>query len=359
MKIARGIPHGRNGLAIVAVVIAILFATLFPAESSRPSAFSWTFALGRRGIGDAILNFFLFVPLGLAIAWKDRRAVTAAVCGVVLASLIELAQTVLPGRDPALSDIMLNGAGAFAGAFIARRRRTWAAPDARSSAILTASSLAVAAAIMTATGYLLSPRSGSATRATRQMALPESPSDGARDIRSLLTLNVRSSQEPVLVARSGNDLLLRYPSAGSAYGLDQPEYWESGFFDGAVSGRSGVVSMSRDRARWEISIDGARTTMGPTVGKGWAILAYPDAIGRRWGRSLSAAWLFAMCFPIGFWARGRGRIVAGAVIVMLLAFIPFGMGVLATPANEWSGGLVGFLLGAALREIVVVRSRRR
>lgn len=316
-----------NGLAIVAVLTAIFVVTLFPTGTGTPSPFFFGFSLGSRNLGDAILNFFLFLPLGLAIGWNGSPATRAGLWGLVVASVIELAQMVLPGRDPALSDILLNASGTLVGAVLARRRRAWVMPDGRITAVLAATSISLLAAVMVVTAFLLSP--------------------------------APSAEESVFIGRSGNDLLLRYPSRGGAYGFDQPEYWGSGFFESGVSGAPALASVSRDRARWEITIGSNRATIGPTVGRGWAVLAYPDAIGRRWGGVVSSVWLFAICLPAGFWARGRLRLPAALVVMLLLALIPAATGIGATSAIEWAGALLGFLAGVVLGEAGKRLSSRR
>ena len=348
MNIARGRRSHANTFAVVAIAIAILVVTLSSSGGAAPVPFSFSFDLGRRGVGDAILNFLLFVPLGIAIAWNGRPVITAGLSGLVLASLVEIAQTVLPGRDPALSDIILNTAGAVAGAVVARRRRALLAPGATASSVLTAASLVTAASAMVGTAYVLSPIPGSPTRAERQLPLPASPGEGAADIRSLLRLEMPLASEPVFIARSGDDLLLRYPSRGSAFGFDQPEYWRTGAFEGKATGNPTSVSLRRQRSRWNITIGLDRTTLGPTVGQGWGALAYPDAIGRRWGGVVSGLWLFAVFLPVGFWARGRLRPIAGVISLFLLLAVPAITGLVASTPLEWAGAATGFFVGVVL-----------
>ncbi|HLA15043.1 MAG TPA: VanZ family protein [Gemmatimonadaceae bacterium] len=350
MKIAPRSTSLLNSAAIVAILAAILVVTLLPTGTAPPSPFSG-FAIGRRHVGDAILNFCLFVPLGVAIGWNGRATVFAGIFGLLAATLIELLQMIVPGRDPALSDILLNGAGTLAGAVIARRRQAWMRPSATALATLTAGSLSVATLMMAATAYLLFPVPGTPARGSRYLALPSSPGDAAADIRSLISIQLPFAPEPVLVARSGNDVLLRYPSRGSSYGFDQPEYWGVGAFDRRASGERMLVRVSREGARWDIAVGLERARLGPTVGQGWATLAYPDAIGRRWGALLNGLWLFALCFPAGFWARGALRIVSLVIIAALLAVLPAVTGIVSTGSNEWAGALMGFAGGVALAEL--------
>lgn len=350
MKIAPPSPSLLNRAAIAAVLAAILVVTLLPTGTAPPSPF-FIFAIGRRNMGDAILNFCLFLPLGIALGWNGRTALSAGIFGLLSATVIELLQMIVPGRDPALSDIVLNTAGTIAGAVISRRRHAWLRPSAITSATLTAAALCVAALTMAGTAYLLFPISGTPSRGSSYLPRPSSPSDAPGDVGSLISIQLPSAREPVFLARSGNDLLLRYPSRGASYGFDQPEYWGVGAFDRRASGERLLITVSREGARWDIAMGLDRTRLGPTVGRGWAALAYPDTIGRRWATPLNGLWLFALCLPAGFWARGAMRVVSLVVIVALLAVLPAVTGIVSTSLIEWAGGLLGFAAGVMLTEL--------
>jgi hypothetical protein len=279
-----------------------------------PLPFSFDIAVGRRWLADGILNLFLFVPLGLAVGWNSQSLKVPALFGLLLSIFLELTQIIVPGRDPALGDILFNSFGALLGGLIALRRRELLEPGGKTSAALAVSSIAVAGSLMIATAFLLSPV-------------------GGEDLHS--------------IGRNGNDLVLRYPSRASALGLDQPEYRLPGAIPGSAGANAMPVSVRRERAHWRISPGTARqATIGPTVGQGWALLAYPDAIGRRWSSIVNAMWMLALCLPIGFWARGRLRPTAAAVLVILIVLVPKLTGTSATGWLEWIGAAVGFTAGA-------------
>ena len=71
---------------------------------------------------NALLNFLCFLPLGALIAilsYVERPLLTAAaVCGM-LSLTVESLQIFIPGRFSTVSDLLLNTAGAAAGAFLA------------------------------------------------------------------------------------------------------------------------------------------------------------------------------------------------------------------------------------------------
>ena len=142
--------------------------------------------------------------------------------------------------------------------------------------------------------------------------------------------------------------MLEYQSRANAIGLDEPVYWLPDAFPDSSNADIGSVSVRRDGARWYVSVRGKRATLGPTVGEGWTLLAYPDAIAHRWGEALDAAWVFLLCVPIGFWARSRRALAAACAVVLVLFWLPDITGVVSTPLIEWIGAGLGFLAGASI-----------
>ncbi len=299
----------RTAMVLVALVIAAL--TLSPSRSAGPPPSFFCFGCSERWLADDILNLALFFPFGLCAAWNGRTALRATLLGLLLSTVLELAQTVVPGRDPALSDILFNTIGTACGAVAGARKRVWLRPSGREAAILAVLGTLAAVAVMTGTAVLLS------------------PSDGA-----------------AWLGRSGNDISLEYETRAGSSGLDQPEYWLRNQTPG-VNGVEGIV-VSRERQRWQVKIPGASAvTVGPTVGRGWTMLAYPNAAGRRWTPVLNALWMFMLCLPVGFWARGRLLVVSAVLLAVIVALIPEVTGIAATSGLEWVGAAAGFLAGVA------------
>jgi hypothetical protein len=299
-----------RALAVTAAVLIILLLTLLPSGSGPSLPFSFQLGGERRWLADGILNLCLFVPFGVALGWNSRSTWMVILCGFLLSTAIELSQIFVPGRDPALSDIVFNTLGTIVGALVARRPQVWLFPDNRTSWILTSVATVFAGTVMTATVLLLSPQ-GSA-----------------------------------VIARSGNDLLLQYPTRAGAVGLDEPEYWAHDAFQSGQNPDAAEPIAQRERNHWVLSIGSEkRVVVGPTVGQGWTLLAYPNAIGRKWGWLINGGWLFAVCLPIGFWARGRFRIVAVGLLVALMLLIPAITGSAPTAVDEWIGVFLGLVVG--------------
>ena len=309
------------------ILLGILAITLAPVANRPPLPFSFDVAAGRRWLADGILNLFLFVPVGLAVGWSSRSFTAPVLFGLLLSIFIELVQLIVPGRDPGIGDILFNALGATAGALLANRRSAWLRPDERTSASLAGWSIAVAASLMIATALLLSPVGG----------------------ENLLS-----------IGRTGDDLVLRYPSRASAVGLDQPEYR----LPAAIAGSSGThavpPSIRREKAHWRlITGTGGQAPIGPTVGQGWALLAYPDVIGRRSSAVVNALWMLAVCLPIGFWARGRLRPIAAAAVIVLMVLVPKLTGTVTTGVLEWIGAGAGFTAGVLLAAFLAGRPGKR
>lgn len=305
--------HGLRFYAGTIVILVTLGLTLSPSGQKPPDPISWCVACGTRGLADGILNLWLFIPLGLVLGWKSERPRAVFLFAFVLSVAIEIAQTMLPGRDPSFSDVVFNTAGAATGVLLARKQELWLVPAKAMSRILTMIAIVVAASVLVATAFLLSPADSSFS-----------------------------------VVRSGDDLVLRFTTRASKLGLDGPEYRLRGAAAGA-SETTATVPVRHNRARWQIDRGSASpATLGPTVGQGWTLLAYPDAIGRRWGSVLNAIWIAAIFLPVGYWARGLWLGVAGAAAALLLMLIPAATGVVSASRAEWEGAGTGILSGVLL-----------
>lgn len=131
-------------LALASVTVGILVVTLFPVRAglltllhggnrSDPGSAglfhdllrSLLEGLHEAGPGDILLNVLLFLPFGaFAIPSRPvpgsrlRKAALAALAGSLLSAGIEALQFLLPGRYLSPVDIVCNGLGAGAGAWL-------------------------------------------------------------------------------------------------------------------------------------------------------------------------------------------------------------------------------------------------
>jgi VanZ family protein len=120
-------------VAVFAAVLTVLSATLLPSESTGPVEWDRVVCIlcERASLSDALANLLLFLPLGAAFAlagWPRWRIVLAAVS---LSLSVEVAQFVVPGRDPSLTDLVCNTLGAALGHGLVTPALQWVRPDAR------------------------------------------------------------------------------------------------------------------------------------------------------------------------------------------------------------------------------------
>ena len=115
---------------LVGWILLIIVLCSFPwwVESPRWGRVRWIPLLdvlrSPHRLRDAILNCFLYIPLGFAYA--RVRAVShvkligeAALVGLVLSVTCELYQVFSPVRFPTMTDVLMNTIGALAGASFA------------------------------------------------------------------------------------------------------------------------------------------------------------------------------------------------------------------------------------------------
>jgi len=339
------------------VIGLILAATLWPSPERPSESFAFCIACGSRGIADALLNVALFFPWGVIGAWSSRSFRRAVVTGFLLSVFVELAQTVIPGRDPSLSDVIFNSIGALLGAYTATTRKVWLAPREGRAVVLSLGALFIVVAVMTGTALALSPLDSLGSTATRIEAV--APRRFSPDNPVVIAYEtVAASGSTLTVQQWGEDVGLTYPSWAGAHGFDEPAYWSRN----ALRNRTmpAKVELRLEKRSWRVSVDSSRTGfIGPTPGSGWALMLYPDAIGHRWGELLNSLWLLALCLPIGFWSRRRSILVAAAALACCLLLIPLIAGTAAASFQEWLGVALGLLLGGVLQRMTDKLDRRR
>jgi hypothetical protein len=139
------------------LLIAPLTLSPQPVTNGPPlSAFNWCAACGDYAGNDVLNNILLFMPLGMAFAWRGWRAGTRAITAATISLVIELLQVaVIPGRFGSLSDILTNTTGAVLGGAIVWHWRFWVRPSARQARGLAVSTGFVCAGILAITAYFL------------------------------------------------------------------------------------------------------------------------------------------------------------------------------------------------------------
>lgn len=380
---------------MVLSLACILGATLTPAGTEFQPDFIGCIICGARGWSDAIANVLLYAPLGAALAWNGRVGLRSVGYAFLLSACIELAQVVIPGRDPSLGDVTFNTLGAATGQLAVWLSRWWLLPDARSAARLSLVAAVVAASFFALTGISYAPALSTRTLDLWfEPALPElswyhahvlstrldtlrlhagEVADRARVQRLLETgapleiLAIAGSPVPnfgpmlafetdwgtqlYLVGPDGDDLVLRYRAYAAVRGLDQPDIRLRGAFAAIRSGDTIRVRIQRTGAGFCLSLNAQdRCGLGHTIGAAWAMVLYP----RHWPpwsyALLGILWVGGLALPVGFWTRWRAEsLIAIALFVAAAALVPSRVALLATPLREWGGAVLGWGIGCALQ----------
>ena len=370
-------------LAFALLVIA--FATLWPMPG--PSH-QWAFCLacGAHGTSDLLLNIALFMPLGAALALRGRRSSSIAAVAGLLSAAIELSQFYIPGRDPSLSDIVSNTLGGVLGALLVRSARFWLFPRTPDASWLCRGAALGAALICLSTGLLLTPSFpawqyyglwtpnfpelawyrghvlNAAIGATPIRSAPIPARDHVRDLLQspagyelrvqalagpppqnlapLFTIVDDWRREVVLVGVDRAEFVFRARLRAAAWRFDRPDVR---VFQPVRSGDTIFVRVTARNGHY--SINGVER--GFTVGNGWALLLYPEALPFK--NVLSALWIGALFIPAGFWLRTRidGVTVALGLLSGLL-LVPALTPLLPTPLSHWVAAGLGLLGGAYL-----------
>jgi hypothetical protein len=389
---------GRRGaaLTVAAAVLAIAAATLFPTGDDPAERMEWCLLCGERGLADAILNVFLFIPLGAALALRGTPARRTLLAGAVVSLAVEVLQHLVPGRDPNPADVLFNTLGTGLGFLLLRTLPLWADPPRECGRRALAAAVALPLLALLAAGVLLGPglpRSvyfgqwtadlgylewyrGKVLEAhVGEVAVPsrrmEAESPRLRELllrgapvrveavagppppalAPVFSIYDHLRREVVLLGVDREDAVFRYRTLGTALRLDQPDLRFPGALRGVRAGeplRLALSGAGRDRC---LRVNAAREcSLGFTVADAWTLLLFPSRLFRAARGPLGALWLALLFLPAGTWIRGRRQaLAAGAAVAAGLLGVPFAAGLLPTPAWAVAAALGGMAAGALAR----------
>lgn len=383
--------------------LAIGVATLVPRpDQAGPVARTppWCVVCGELGMVDVVLNILLFVPFGAALRWRGHRVGRIALLSFGLSLAVELVQAAIPGRDPSLSDLLTNTAGGALGGMLAGWWPQLVRPE-RGAARLLAGAWAGLWLLQTAlTAVMVRPslprtwywgqlapdleqfdrfhgrvvsaavganrvrmgRLAASAEVRRALLAGEpllgvaTPGDRTSRIAPIVSIFDEQQREIVLVGRWGDDLVYRLRTGSVDLLLRPPAIRLPGVFanvDTALVEVSGRFEPAA--AGFTVSWAGRGGTLERVVPLsaqwGWSLLMpFPHAHGVEtpW---LTAGWLIAWVFPMGYWARRyRTVALAGAAgaLVIGLGVVPQLLGLRPGAVSEWLAGAVGLAVGAGL-----------
>ena len=394
----------------------VLVATLVPDPGSQEIWIRGCVVCGPQGWADAIRNVVLFVPLGLglAVAWT-RPAGAVALC-VVLTLGIEGAQTLIPGRDSSLGDILFNAAGGGLGAWLGQVRASWWRPGLRAGSrlawIWTALALTGAGLVGWAANHssLVGVPIGQWTPEPRgferypgaihevRIGALEVPGDTVPQGRAVL--DAWRAGDPVVVRFSAArpeggpyillrvvdvddellslmthdvDLSVRFRSRFADARLHDPLVWFPQALDGLEAGMTVDWSVWRNRSGTCLSRSEPDAARGPapnraegggatalgwcrphlTTGTAWTTLIPREFFTGSTGRWVTVLWLFALVGPVGWWAGSTAGALAGGALSVVSASVAGFTLVSWSPAELLL--LIGFGVGGGLARALVER----
>lgn len=339
--------------ALLGWVATVGMLTLTPAGYTPPLTLEAFVCIGCgwRGTSDILLNWAMFVPGGVLTATllERRRALLLVVAFTVV---IEIVQIGIPGRFPALQDLVFNTLGAVSGAVLVSHGLgrlgqrllagivviAWLSPIGLLIPMTSAHDLygqwtPVFGGSAHYEGRILSASVGTVETPSRRVE-EKAALDRAIVTRQPIELRLRigpppSSLAPVFqvadshrdfiltIGAVGQDLIVRGNNPATVLGLDQPDVRWNGAMEGVTPGDTVILTVDRSVDSVCISLD-ERTecALAPSLGDGWGFLIYLEG-GPNWIRTLtSLAWALGLGLVLGLmsdptrWALVLGPLLA-------------------------------------------------
>lgn len=371
----------------------ILVTTLAPSGAREQTPPVLCVLCGDGMLADGILNAALFLPLGAALGAAGWTLLRALAAGTVLSLGVETLQSVIPGRDPSLSDLVFNSLGTALGIALIRSSDTWWRPRPHVASALSISSALAVTATLVLTGVLFgvsfpedtyyggwTPRfghlewyDGSVLEASiGGVSVPSGVIARSADIRQrllsravievrgragspppglapLFTIHDEHRREILFIGIDRADLVYRFRTRAVAWRLAGPEVRVAGAVrSGAQRERLSVVVRPTSAGSCVLINETKHCGLGYTLGRGWALPLGGQPGTSRLGPLLDVMWLAVLFLPVGLWARWRWPLlVTVALSVTSLVILPMPLGLLPTPGAELLGALAGFLAGGA------------
>lgn len=380
-------------LALLAMwVAAVGYLTLTPAPTTTPPLTTQTFLCvwcGDFDGSDILRNWILFIPGGVLAAAALGRGRGLAI-PIALTCLVEFIQVGVPGRDPALQDLLFNGLGAWTGALLTLRglhdRARRAVPLLVAAAWLAPLLLLIPRTTPFDLWGQWTPRFGGHPHyqgkildaSVAHVAVPsgrvdDKPTlDTAIVARSPIRLRLTAGPPPPAAApvfqivdgrqqgviellALGPDLILRGRNPARILKLDQPQARWVGAMEGVPVGDTVTLVVDRGRDSVCMSIDDREhCNLAPSLADGWGHVLYLEGPPHWFREMMSILWALGLGGLVGLTAGTRR---SAALLVAGLAAIGYVGSVLSPdvrPSVLHAGVLVmGTLAGILVRDPLV------
>jgi hypothetical protein len=346
-------------------------------------------------VADVIANVLLFMPLGVVLFLRTRRAGRSVLLGALLSAAIELIQFRVPGRDPSLGDLLFNTLGTGAGILLVRAwphlrapARRWLAPTAAAGAALC---LMVGGVLLLApvlpdgplstswsptrhnlyhfSGQIRSAGIGRVAPAPGPVRNPDllrsrlvagAPTHVAGvagkpmpGLAPLLMLLDSRDGEVLLLGLDRSELVFRFRTRASTLRLDQPDLRLAVPAAALRLGAKFNARAWRTERGFCLAFDRVTDcSLGFSLGDTWSILYYPGSLSRAGKLLLTLLWVVALFVPVGFWMRRPvdTLIILPPVVAAMIA-LPRLLHCAPTPPAQIAAVLVGVLVGMAFARL--------
>jgi hypothetical protein len=365
---------------------AILAGTLSPGPTLGYGGISW-----RPQLPDLLRNLLLFAPLGAALALRGLRRGPTVLLAAALSLAVESAQLFVPGRSPALFDVIGNAGGALAGHALAGWAARWRAPSVRAAARLCAASALAAGGVLLGGAAALAPAPSAgpifahlppywgnlerfrgqlieASLAGIPLTRGRVPDPGAlrralagdhvlrlvlrpgtppRRLSGIFALTDGAQHTLALVGIDGEDLVYRLRTRADALGFGPIQLRAAGALAGVAPGEPLELRFERRGRRVELVVGGGRRAqLAFGLGSGWRLLVPRLALPRAGERALDAAWIALWLLPVGWFARRTPAAALALALVFAAAAAAPALGpVLPAGASDAGAALLGFGAG--------------
>jgi hypothetical protein len=346
-------------LTLLAMWVAVVaFLTLSPAGYTPPLTLRSFLCVGCGMFdgSDIIRNWILFVPGGLlaGLVLRPKWAWSIPIC---FTALIEIIQVGVPGREPALQDLVFNSLGGITGVILARFGLARWSQRVLSGAAVVAWLAPLVLLVPKTTPFDLygqwTPRFGNVAQYRGRIV--DASIDGltieSRMVRDKETLDaaiidrkplrllvatgpapaswapvfqiVDGEQQGVLeLGALGPDLILRGRNPARVLKLDQPDARWSGAMSGVAVGDTVPIVVDRGRGSVCMSVgEREQCNLAPSLADGWGHVLYLEG-PPAWFRSLmSLLWAVSLGGVIGLTTSSRRQAMALAMTVAIIGYV--------------------------------------
>jgi hypothetical protein len=349
---------------------------------------------GDRGAADAVLNVVLFLPLGLVLG--PRRGLGfSLLAGFLVSGAIETAQLSLPGRNPALGDLVWNTTGAGIGAFVSMALHRWLAGPVPARARAVAVGLPVLYLLLA--GWMAVPRGTDARyfgqwtpnlghMAQYRGALLSAEIDGepvprgaypadrvrpaiedgvrlevmvtkgppTRSISPILSIYDEHQHEILLLGAQREDLVWRLRDRGNALTFDFREVRVPDALAAVSVGETMRLEAERREGSLCLSVDdGQRCGLGFAPSGTWRYLMNLEGASPAFRAALNVGWMVTLYFLVGLLGGAlTSTLLMGAFSLGAAALVVAATPLVAGGWLGWTGLVLGIALGALMRPVM-------